>query len=173
MHQGTSRGWPTYHWSAPPWTMPQWHGTHTRKPAWANWNESSNKQPNGPTYSVYSPKTGVITLLSKVQWEPLQEQRQIHHLVFLYKILNGKVAVTADGLGRQMDLVLNSRPTRGTSVTNTRDLLSNVPEMLNLGTVSAYEQYQTGMKCPKPSHQPKPQHPSGSSCEKKTPLGAS
>ncbi len=62
-------------------------------------------------YSEYSPKTSVTALLGKLQWEPLQEPRRIQRLVFLYKILNGKVAVPAD----TVDLVLNPRPTRGTS----------------------------------------------------------
>ena len=63
------------------------------------------------TYSEYSPKTSVTDLLGKLQWEPLQERRRIQRLVFLYKLLNGKAAVPAD----TVDLVLNPRPTWGTS----------------------------------------------------------
>ncbi len=47
-------------------------------------------------YSLYLPKTNVISVLTKLQWQPVQEGRQILRLVFMYKILNCKVAVLAD-----------------------------------------------------------------------------
>ena len=40
-------------------------------------------------------------MLKELEWEPLQERRQNQRLVYLYKILNSKVAVPPD----EMDLI--------------------------------------------------------------------
>ena len=59
--------------------------------------------------SDYSPRASVTSMLKELDWEPLQERRQHQRLVYLYKILNSKVAVPPD----KMDLILSDRPARG------------------------------------------------------------
>jgi hypothetical protein len=55
--------------------------------------------------------TSVTSLMKKLNMDTLEERRRSQRLVFLYKILNGHVAVPTD----QIDLVLSDRPVRGTS----------------------------------------------------------
>jgi len=59
--------------------------------------------------SSYSCKTSVTSLLQQLQLESLEERRNIQRLAFMYKILNGQVAVPATSV----DLTLSSRPSRG------------------------------------------------------------
>ena len=60
--------------------------------------------------SSYSYKTSVTHLLEQLQLESLEERRKVQRLAFMYKILNGQVAVPA----ASVDLILSSRPSRGT-----------------------------------------------------------
>jgi len=60
--------------------------------------------------SSYSYKTSVTSLLQQLQLESLEERRKVQRLAFVYKILNGQVAVPA----ASVDLILSSRPSRGT-----------------------------------------------------------
>jgi len=60
--------------------------------------------------SSYSYKTSVTHLLEQLQLESLEERRKVQRLAFMYKILNGQVAVPA----ASVDLTLSSRPSRGT-----------------------------------------------------------
>ena len=59
--------------------------------------------------SDYSPRASVTAMLKDLEWEPLQERRQNQRLVYLYKILNSRVAVPPD----EMDLFYTNRPPRG------------------------------------------------------------
>jgi len=59
--------------------------------------------------SSYSCKTSVTSLLQQLQLEPLEERCKIQRLAFMYKILNGQVAVPATSV----DLTLSSRPSLG------------------------------------------------------------
>jgi len=59
--------------------------------------------------SSYSCKTSVTSLLQQLQLESLEERRKIQRLAFMYKILNGQVAVPATSV----DHTLSSRPSRG------------------------------------------------------------
>ena len=54
-------------------------------------------------------KTSVTSLLQQLQLESLQERCKIQRLAFMYKILNGQVAVPATSV----DLTLSSRPSLG------------------------------------------------------------
>jgi len=47
----------------------------------------------------------------QLQLESLEERRKVQRLAFMYKILNGQVAVPA----ASVDLILSSRPSRGTN----------------------------------------------------------
>ena len=60
--------------------------------------------------SSYSYKTSVTHLLEQLQLESLEERRKVQQLAFMYKILNGQVAVPA----ASVDLMLSTRPSRGT-----------------------------------------------------------
>jgi len=62
------------------------------------------------TFIIYSYKTSVTHLLEQLQLESLEERRKVQRLAFMYKILNGQVAVPATSV----DLILSSRPSRGT-----------------------------------------------------------
>ena len=46
--------------------------------------------------STYDRKSSVSRLMRELQWETLQERRRIQRLTFMYKILNGQVAVPAE-----------------------------------------------------------------------------
>ena len=46
----------------------------------------------------------------------MQERRRVQRLAFIYKILNGKMAVPADS----MDILLNPRPVRGSNANQQR-----------------------------------------------------
>jgi len=59
--------------------------------------------------SSYSCKASVTSLLQQSQLESLEERRKIQRLAFMYKILNGQVAVPATSV----DLTLSSRPSHG------------------------------------------------------------
>ena len=59
--------------------------------------------------STYTWKASVTDLLTQLNLEPLEDRRRISRLVFMYKILNGHVAVPPE----HMDLSLNQRPVRG------------------------------------------------------------
>ena len=67
--------------------------------------------------SSYSRTTSVTSLLEQLKLEPLQTRRRIQRLAFIYKILNGQVAVPMADL----DLKFNKRPIRG-KATNTKRL---------------------------------------------------
>ena len=54
--------------------------------------------------SSYSYKTSVTHLLEQLQLESLEERRKVQRLAFMYKILNGQVAVPA----ASVDLILSS-----------------------------------------------------------------
>jgi len=54
-------------------------------------------------------KSNAPRLMRELQWETLQERRRIQRLTFMYKILNGQVAVTA----KLIDLELSVHTTRG------------------------------------------------------------
>jgi len=51
----------------------------------------------------------VSRLMGELQWETLQERRRIQRLTFMYKILNGQVAVPAE----LIDLELSVSTSRG------------------------------------------------------------
>jgi len=53
-------------------------------------------------------KTSVTSLQQQLQLESLEERRKIQRLAFMYKILNGQVAVPATSVDR----TLSSRPSR-------------------------------------------------------------
>ena len=53
---------------------------------------------------------GFTHLLQQLQLESLEERRKVQRLAFMYKILNGQVAVPA----ASVDLILSSRSSRGT-----------------------------------------------------------
>ena len=59
--------------------------------------------------SVYEPRASVSRLATDLQLDTLESRRKQQRLIFMYKILNGHVAVPADSL----DLVLSSRASRG------------------------------------------------------------
>ena len=59
--------------------------------------------------SNFQQQSSVTQMLKSLNLEPLEERRRISRLVFLYKILNGKVAVPADELG----ITRNPRAPRG------------------------------------------------------------
>jgi len=55
-------------------------------------------------------KTSVTHLFEQLQLESVEKRRKVQRLAFMYKNLNGQVAVPAASL----DLILSSRPSRGT-----------------------------------------------------------
>ena len=59
--------------------------------------------------STYDRKSSVSRLMRELQLETLQERRRIQGLIFMYKILNGQVAVPAE----LIDLELSVRTSRG------------------------------------------------------------
>ena len=59
--------------------------------------------------STYTWKASGTDLLTQLKLEALEGRRRMSHLVFMYKILNGHVAVPPE----HMDLSLNQRPVRG------------------------------------------------------------
>jgi len=59
--------------------------------------------------STYDRKSSVSRLMRELQLETSQERRRIQHLTFMYKILNGQVAVPAE----LIDLELSVRTGRG------------------------------------------------------------
>ena len=59
--------------------------------------------------STYTWKASVTDLLTQLNLEPIEDRRRISRLVFMYKILNGHVAVPTE----HIDLSLNQRPVRG------------------------------------------------------------
>ena len=69
-------------------------------------------------------KTSVTHLLEQLQLESLEERRKAQRLAFMYKILNGQVAVPA----ASVDLILSSRPTRGTDA-NHQKLITDTAEV--------------------------------------------
>jgi len=74
--------------------------------------------------SSYSYKTSVTSLLQQLQLESLEERRKVQRLAFVDKILNVQVAVPA----ASVDLILSSRPSRGTD--------ANQQKLINCETVS-------------------------------------
>ena len=67
--------------------------------------------------SSYSRTTSVTSLLEQLKLEPLQTRRRIQRLAFMYKILNGQLAVPMADL----DFKFTKRPIRGKD-TNTKRL---------------------------------------------------
>ena len=66
--------------------------------------------------SSYSHTTSVTSLLEQLKLEPLQTRRRIQKLAFMYKILNGQVAVPMADL----DLKFTKRPIRGEDINTKR-----------------------------------------------------
>jgi len=59
--------------------------------------------------STYDKKSSVSRLMRELQWETLHERRRTQRLTFMYKILNGEVAVPAE----LIDLELSACTSRG------------------------------------------------------------
>jgi len=59
--------------------------------------------------STYDKKSSVSRLMRELQWETLHERRTTQRLTFMYKILNGEVAVPAE----LIDLELSACTSRG------------------------------------------------------------
>ena len=76
--------------------------------------------------SSYSHTTSVTSLLEQLKLEPLQTRRRIQRLAFMYKILNGQVAVPMADL----DLKFTKRPIRGEDINTKRleTLISSTDE---------------------------------------------
>ena len=56
-------------------------------------------------------RISVTALLENLKLEPLEDRRRLSRLIFMYKILNGHVAVPPD----KVDLIHSNRPARGGS----------------------------------------------------------
>jgi len=67
----------------------------------ADSNKLEKIQPTAARWilSSYSYKTGATSLLQQLQLESLEERRKVQRLAFMYKILNGQVALPAARTG--------------------------------------------------------------------------
>ena len=95
-------------WCIPHLSMLASDGIHTFRRTWTVLNEFQRKATRWVT-STYDRKSSVSWLMRELQWETLQEHRRIQRLTFMYKILNGQVAVPAE----LIDLELSVRTSRG------------------------------------------------------------
>ena len=97
------------------------------KNQWTKW-------PDG--YFQFHHTKPVTSLLQQLQLEFLEERRKVQWLAFMYKILNGQVAVPA----ASVHIILSSRPSRGTEANqqkliNVRSYTENYRQSYSIRTV--------------------------------------
>ena len=81
-------------------------------------------------------------LMRELQWETLQERRRIQRLTFMYKILNGQVAVPGELIDLEVGTICTYKPRR---LTNNRSCINLENTLLNTRNPSYTGQSQSGI----------------------------